>query len=210
MAHNITKSTGPTGGNTTRSSCLGWSSVLLAVFIIPVLVYIGLIGLGAVLIIADPIHPVDAVVILSGDQGDRLGMAGDLLMRGFVNNLVITNTDEVANQQLVQDAIRIGFVPENIYITHSQVNSTLDEARALQEFAKSKGWKAFMIVTDPPHSLRTRLIFRQELRASGISIYVRPVVGHWFRSTNWFFTLDGWNYMFLEIGKIFNYLVFHY
>lgn len=200
-----------TGGiKKAKSTCFGYLVFLLILVLTPIFIYISLVAAGAMLIIADPIHPVDAVVILSGDKGDRLGMAGDLRNRGYANDLIVTNTDESANKHLVTQAALIGFAPENIFITDLKVDSTLDEALALRDFAQSKGWNSFIVVTDPPHSFRTRLIFRRELRSSGISVFVRPVVGHWFRSTNWFHTPEGWNYMFLEIGKIFNYLVFHY
>ena len=189
--------------------CSVFLAILLLIVVTPILIYLALVSLGAILIVADPIEPVDAVVILSGDDGDRLGMAGDMLARGYVRNLVITNTDPAANLRLARDAERLGFEREWIFITDLQVDSTLDEAQAVLNLAQSRGWSSLMVVTDPPHSFRTRLVFRWELRGSNLSISVRPVVGHWFQSGTWFFEREGWNYVFLEIGKLFNYLLFH-
>lgn len=184
-------------------------AVLLVIVVTPILIYLFLIAVGAVLIVADPIVPVDAVVILSGDDGDRLGMAADMLSRGYVRNLVITNTDHATNLRLAKDAERLGFEREWIYITDLLVDSTLDEAQAVLDLAQSQGWSSLMVVTDPPHSFRTRLVFRRELGGSNVSISVRPVVGHWFRSPTWFYDREGWRYVFLELGKLFNYLLFH-
>jgi uncharacterized SAM-binding protein YcdF (DUF218 family) len=203
--------------NTTRRSARGKSlpscsiflAILLTIVVTSILIYLSLVVVGAILIVADPIVPVDAVVILSGDDGDRLGMAGDMLARGYAQNLVITNTDHAANLRLARDAERLGFEREWIFITDLQVDSTLDEAQAVLDLAQSQGWSSLMVVTDPPHSFRTRLVFRCELRGSNLSIAVRPVVGHWFRSWTWFYEREGWNYVFLEIGKLFNYLLFH-
>ena len=192
-----------------RPGCSILSVILLIIVLAPVFVYLSLVAVGAILIVADPIEPVDAVVILSGDSGDRLGMAVEMLNRGYVYNLVITNTDRAANRRLAREAEDLGFDRERIYITDLRVDSTLDEARAVRSFAQDQGWDSFMVVTDPYHSFRTRFIFRQELRGSGINISVRPVVGHWFQSTTWFFSREGWQVVFLEIAKLANYLLFH-
>ncbi len=77
------------------------------------------------------------------------------------------------------------------------------------QFAQDQGWSSFMVVTDPYHSFRTRLIFRREFRGSEVTISVRPVVGHWFQSSTWFYSREGWEVVILEIVKLFNYLVFH-
>lgn len=196
-----------------RRSAITGCSVLLIVFLVvllsPLFIYLSLVSVGAILIVADPIEPVDAIVILSGDSGDRLAMAADMLERGYAYNLVITNTDRTANRRLAREAQALGFDRERIFITDLAVDSTLDESRAVRQIAQDQGWSSFMVVTDPYHSFRTRLIFRRELRGSGITISVRPVVGHWFRSTTWFFQREGWQVVFLEIAKLFNYLVFH-
>lgn len=193
-------------GKTALSGCVIFIVSILIILITPILIYYSMVVLGAILIVADPIVEVDAVVILSGDGGDRLGMAADMLERGFVHSLVITNTNPPANQQLAQDAVALGFNPGNIYITDKEVNSTVDEAHAVLQLAHSKGWSSLKVVTDPFHSFRTRIVFRRELRGSGVTISVRPVVGHWFRSNTWFRYQDGWRYVFLEFGKLFNYL----
>jgi len=183
---------------------LGIGGVVIGIL----LVFLGLIGVGAVLIVADPVEPVDAVVVLSGGTGDRLALAIEMHADGIAPNLVITDADRTANARLRAEAIEGGFAREDVYITDLPVDSTEDEAVAVREFAQAQGWTRLMVVTDPYHSFRTRLIFRQVLRDSGIDVFVRPVAGHWFRSTTWFLQAEGWQFVFLEIAKLANYLLF--
>ena len=179
----------------------------LGILLFGLILYLGLVSIGAVLIVADPITQVDAVVVLSGG-GDRLALAIDMHKRGLAPSLVITDTTRGANRLLKNEAEAGGFPEDEIYVTDMQVGSTVDEARAVRSFAQDQGWDSLMIVTDPFHSFRTRFIFRRELRNSDIDIYIRPVVGHWFRSSTWFFRLEGWRFAFLEIVKFFSYLLF--
>jgi len=180
----------------------------LGILLFGLILYLGLVSIGAVLIVADPITQVDAVVALSGGDGDRLALAIDMHKRGLAPSLVITDTTRGANRLLKNEAEAGGFPEDEIYVTDMQVGSTVDEARAVRSFAQDQGWDSLMIVTDPFHSFRTRFIFRRELRNSDIDIYIRPVVGHWFRSSTWFFRLEGWRFAFLEIVKFFSYLLF--
>lgn len=179
----------------------------LGILLFALILYLGLVAIGAVLIVADPITRVDAVVVLSGDDGDRLALAIEMHERGLAPSLVITDTTRQANRLLIQEAVAGGFPEDEIYVTDMQVGSTVDEAKAVRSFAQSRGWDSLMIVTDPYHSFRTRFIFRRELRNSNIEIFIRPVIGHWFRSPSWFLRLEGWQFAFLEITKFFSYLV---
>ena len=43
----------------------------LGIIALALIFYLALVSIGAVLIVADPIASVDAVVVLSGDDGDR-------------------------------------------------------------------------------------------------------------------------------------------
>ncbi|HQA28015.1 MAG TPA: hypothetical protein PLA02_02210, partial [Brevefilum fermentans] len=62
--------------------CIVYSNAFIFLLLSPLIIYLVLAAVGGFLIVADPIVPVDAIVILSGDSGDRLAMAADLLKRG--------------------------------------------------------------------------------------------------------------------------------
>lgn len=172
-----------------------------------VLGYLLLVGVGAVLIVADPVQHVDALAVLSGDDGDRLALALDMRERGYTTRLILTDTTNSANARLKREASAGGFAENRIYLTDLRVDSTAEEAQAILELAQKHHWDTLMIVTDPYHSLRTRVIFRDVFSGSGITILVRPVVGHWFRSTTWFYHVTGWRFAFLEIIKLVSYWI---
>ena len=123
-------------------------TLLLGLIVVPLLLYFCLIVLGGLLIVADPIEMVDAVVVLSGGTGDRIALAIDMLENGFTQNMVITDTNLAANERLWVDAFK-GVGRESIYITDLAVESTYEEALAVRNFALSQGWGRLMIVTDP-------------------------------------------------------------
>lgn len=182
-------------------------SILLAILLVPVLLYLSLVALGALLIVSDPVQQVDAVVVLSGGDGDRLALAVQMHDEGIAPNLVITDTSSGMNNRMVREAVRGGFPRERIFVTDLQVDSTYDEALAVRDLALNQDWESLLVVTDPYHTFRTRLIFERELRNSGIEILVRPVDGHWFSSRDWFFTPAGWQVVLLELGKLVNYFL---
>jgi uncharacterized SAM-binding protein YcdF (DUF218 family) len=187
-----------------RKRC--WWVWIVGIIEISLFLYCALISIGARLIVADPIAPVDAVVILSGGDGDRLDLAIEMHAQGYAKNLVITNTKNAVNREYARDAEDGGFAKSQIYITEVQVDSTQDEARAVRELALENGWTKLMVIMDPYHSFRARLIFRRELHGTGIDVIARPVVGHWFRSPSWFLYPEGWQNVFLEITKLSSYL----
>ena len=86
-----------------------------------VMLYVVLVAIGATLIVADPVERVNAIVVLSGDDGDRLDLAIYMLEKDFVSNLVLTNTGNEANRALRSEAIEGGFNPDRIYLTEAKV-----------------------------------------------------------------------------------------
>lgn len=192
--------------NTTIGGCSCGLLGLGMIFLLPLVVYLSLVAIGAILIVADPVERVDAVVVLSGGGGDRLALAVEMHTDGFAPYLVITDTTSGVNNRLVREAVRGGFRRESIFVTDLQVDSTYEEALAVRDLAMTRNWNKLMVVTDPYHTFRTRLIFNRELRNSGVEILVRPVIGHWFTSRTWFYQAEGWQFVLLEIGKLVDYL----
>nr|MBP8858361.1 YdcF family protein [Anaerolineaceae bacterium] len=83
------------------------------------------------------------------------------------------------------------------------VNETY--AALAMKIAQKRGFQSLIIVTDPFHTFRTRLIFRSVFRDSGIDLYVRPVRNHWYRSTTWWATSQGRQATLSEYIKIIAY-----
>ena len=167
-------------------------------------------GIGALLIYADPLKEADSVVALSGDTGDRVAEAARLYQKQYASYLFITYTDEPARDALIRAAVMEGIPADRVIVTEMQVSNTGDEARAIKALAKERAQDSLIIITDPFHTLRTRIIFRNVFRGSGIDVQVRPVGGHWYRSTTWWRTAEGRRYTLEEYLKILLYFFGRY
>jgi uncharacterized SAM-binding protein YcdF (DUF218 family) len=171
-----------------------------------------LIVLGGILIIADPLEPSAVVVVLSGGRGDRLEEAARILQEKNAGSLLLTHPSpevEDANTSAVrrQAALEAGISAEAIQVTGEHSNSTYAEALEIRRYLEEKGISSALIVTDPFHSFRTRLIFHEVFKDSTVGINVRPVRNHWYRSTTWWTTAEGWTITFTEYAKLAAYLV---
>lgn len=167
-------------------------------------------GIGALLIYADPLKEADSVVALSGDTGERVAEAARLYQKQYASYLFITYTDEPARDALIRAAVMEGIPADRVIVTEMQVSNTVDEARAIKALAKERAQDSLIIITDPFHTLRTRIIFRNVFRGSGIDVQVRPVGGHWYRSTTWWRTAEGRRYTLEEYLKILLYFFGRY
>lgn len=162
-------------------------------------------GIGGLLIVADPLKKADAAVALSGDKGERIQEAARLYDQGYVRTLYLTNVDAVTVRNMESDANDLGFPYKKIFVTEAVVSNTVEEAKAVRKLAEKRQATSLIVITDPFHTLRTRIIFRDQFRGSGINVQVRPVRDHWYRSNTWWKTAEGREYTWQEYVKIFLY-----
>jgi len=103
-----------------------------------------------------PAHA-DAVVVLSGDWGDRLAAALPLVEKGVAPNLVFAgNLDSPEAQDLCADPQRfevVCFIPNP--------DGTLPEARATARLAEQRRWRHLIVVTSKYHAARAGMLFRR-------------------------------------------------
>ena len=194
--------------------CLTVFAGLAAIPVIIILAYLCLWAVGGVLIISDPLDESDAIVLLSGGNRDRWGEAVNLYKKGVANIIILTDTEQTIGDSgvrfilLVRNNIAAMGVPmENIIITRDKAASTADEARHVLEVVKERGYGSIVVVTDPYHTFRTRLIFRDVFRGSQIEVRVRSVQGHWYQSATWVFSQEGRDTTFLELAKTLGYIL---
>ncbi len=198
-------------------SITGCGGLVIGIPLLLLVLLIGLWGMGGALIVADRLQQANAIVVLSGGSNDRIMYAAKLYREGYSEYLILTETgirypgDPKPATQVAIDLANDQGVPDEVILTPEVVvNSTADEAQTVRKTAEASDFTSLIVVTDPYHTFRTRLIFRSIFRGSGIKIMVRPVSGHWYESLTWFLSIEGWRTTLSEYIKIIGFLLgFH-
>jgi len=171
--------------------------------------YLLLWGAGALLVVADPVHRADALVLLSGGGPERITEAAALYRDYRVGRIITTETglwydsfEQPVTLFIHRELIRQGIPADSIITTPGRAASTYDEARSVREILAARGLDSCIVVTDPFHTARTRLIFRRVLQGSGMTVQVRPAREHWYRANTWFLSWRGWQVTLLEYAKL--------
>ena len=94
-----------------------------------------------------------------------------------------------------------------IQVIGKHAASTREEAKLVRTLVANTDIHSLIVVTDPYHTLRTRLIWKDVFRDSGIKIIVRPARGSWYKSTSWWMSTAGWKNTINEYAKLAAYVV---
>jgi uncharacterized SAM-binding protein YcdF (DUF218 family) len=191
-------------------------SILVGLILVLAASSVFLTGMGAILVIADPVKKADAVVILSGGDKQRMEEAISLYEEKYAGTIILTETGskvsgfdtEYSFEQRLA-LIDAGIPSTAILIAPEHVKSTREEARAVLDLVKNENTHGIIVVTDSYHTLRTRLIWREVFQNSGINIIVRPDRGGWYKSSTWWLSKDGWETTILEYVKLADYILLH-
>ncbi len=197
-----------------RKGCTSVTKIGVILVAIPLVVLSVLILAGWFLVVSDPVKESDAIVLLSGGDHVRLNEALRLYRERKAVYFVLTETgesvsmsDKSATRFMRLELIEKGVASDSILITRGVSTSTSDEARRVKEIMGIYDLQSCIVVTDPYHTFRTRLIFRNVFRTSGMTIRVHPARGHWYHATTWFFSYQGWRMTVQEYIKLFAYLI---
>jgi uncharacterized SAM-binding protein YcdF (DUF218 family) len=140
----------------------------------------------------DSVEKVDAIVPLGGilgptapygflpnvgEAGERLEAGIALMARGKADWLVFTGGRapwaerlEVEGAITARAAMARGIAPEKILVTR-EVGNTADEARAVAELMRARGWHRIILVTSGWHMRRAARLFRK----AGVDFIPFPV-----------------------------------
>lgn len=120
-------------------------------------------------------HPTraDAVVVPSGDHGERLAVALRLIREGVTRTLVIDGSPDFA------EVIRLCREPQAFEVVCLLPNpdNTRGEARAAGELARQRGWKRVVLVTTTHHLTRAGLLFSRCVEGPVYKVGATPPYG---------------------------------
>ncbi len=197
------------------SCCMGGvASILSGLTALFVLGLVVLLVAGEFLVVGDELRYSDAVVVLGGSDLQRLNEAAQLYNDHYAGRVILTETGEAVpgredvsyTEMRRQELEKLGVARDNILVTQKTVLSTLEEAKAVRDLMSANEWQTCIVVTDPYHTRRTRLIFRDVLSETEIKVRVRPARDHWYRASTWWLSVRGWEMTVLEYAKLFGFL----
>ncbi len=121
----------------------------------------------------DRLGPFEAVVVLSGDRGERIDRALELMNRQPRPVLVLAGNPDIS--------IALGLCDNHpafeVVCLRPQPDNTRSEARAVAELSQQRGWDHLVVVTSTPHVTRSRLLFRRCVKGSVVGIAASPPYG---------------------------------
>jgi uncharacterized SAM-binding protein YcdF (DUF218 family) len=155
---------------------------------------------GDLLISTDPLPAhVDAAVVLQGSSiGERARLAGamSLLQQGLPNRILLSVPRESYWGASIPPMAR-GYIERNygseaaarvdFCETGTDVNSTEEEARALDACVHQHGWQSIVVVTSDYHTRRAGMIWRRTIRQQdpSLHLWVHAVNDPEFQSRGW-------------------------
>lgn len=120
-------------------------------------------------------HPphADAVVVLSGDHGERLPAALGLMKRGVAPTLVLDGTPDFALWlRLCQEAQTF-----EVVCLRPDPDGTRAEAKDAGRLAEGRRWKRVVVVTTTYHVTRAGLLFRRCFDGGVAAVGAHPPYG---------------------------------
>ncbi|MGH9341550.1 MAG: YdcF family protein [Acidobacteriota bacterium] len=175
-------------------------------------------GLGHLVVYENSgFEKVDAVIILSGREPERVLQAADLLLQNRAGIALLTREKQTKDDLLLrkmgidrfrsfeinhQVLIYKGISPERIEILPGIVDSTWDEALAFRSYLATHNIKSAVIVTSSFHSYRAHLNFERALDGLDVHLYSLPSKYSDFDPDTWWSRRDQAKTLYMELPSL--------
>jgi uncharacterized SAM-binding protein YcdF (DUF218 family) len=167
--------------------------LLVAATVAVILVFAGhtvlLDKAGRYLLKKDELKPADVIVVLSGEEKERINYGVRLFKDGWSrkDRIIMSGGPAVGDHSLaalMKDyAAHLG-IPARDILTEDRSRSTEENALYTRKLLSRKGYKSIILVTSPYHSKRASVIFR-DILGGHWKIVSAPCEPSWF-------SFDGW------------------
>lgn len=206
-------SPGPRRGHATRGG--RWLTLSILIVVVLVVAHaLWLPAIGRFLVVSDPLQAADAILPLGGAGRTRTQAAAELYRQGLAPWFVVTdmpiNTPgirETYGELMRREAAWQGAPEERIVIASGTHRTTYSEARALRQLMTERGWRTLIVVTDPYHTRRARMCFRDVFRGTDLQVMVHAANPSWWQPDWWWRDADSLRETWTEYLKLVLYLV---
>jgi uncharacterized SAM-binding protein YcdF (DUF218 family) len=137
----------------------------------------------------DDLKPADVIVILAGEEKERVEYGVYLYREDWAkkDRIIMTGGPLVWKHSwaslMKEHAEHLG-IPGKRILTEDKSRSTEENAKYTREIIRKNGYKSIILVTSPYHSKRASLIF-QRVMGEEFKIISAPVERSWFRFSEW-------------------------
>lgn len=141
------------------------------------------------LIKKDDLKPADVIVVLAGEQEERVIYGAKLFRDDWArkDRIIMAGGPLVWKYTwaslMKEQAQSLGIPGKNI-LSEDKSRSTEEDALYTKEILQKNGFKSIILVTSPYHSRRAALIFTKVL-GSEFKIINAPVDDSWFKANDW-------------------------
>ncbi len=172
------------------SKCL---NLLILIAVLAVIVIIGhgfvLDKSGEYIYQKDELKPADVIVILAGEQTERVEYGVKLFKEGWArkDRIIMAGGPLVWKYSwaslMKEHSEHLG-ISGDVIILEDKSRSTEEDAKFTKEILIKNGYKSIILVTSPYHSKRSLKIF-QKVMGNEVKIISAPVEDSWFRFDDW-------------------------
>ncbi|MFH1576380.1 MAG: YdcF family protein [Candidatus Margulisiibacteriota bacterium] len=146
-------------------------------------------GAARFLIVRDKLEPAETIIVLSGDNnGERVNEAVQLYRAGYAKKLLLSGGPlawQLTAASWMKHQARALRVPETALIIEDKSRSTIDNALFSLPLVQQLGHKSVILVTSPPHSRRSKRVFRKVFNKEGIKVISWPAQETEFKLPRW-------------------------
>ena len=178
-----------------------------------------LTGLAAWLDVCQPPQKADALILFNGHAQTRAFAAAALVKAGWARRVILSTTigSQAAERkgvvpwhQLDLDVLhRAGIAEKDVVLVPGEATTTIDEVRAIARYLESDGGARYLVVTNGPHSRRTRWTLSEVFGPKvGQMIMVSAPMDE-FQADNWWRCESGFLFVVSEYLKL-GFYSFHY
>lgn len=180
-------------------------NLVLGTLVLAVVVWLFLPAVGRFLVVADKPAPVEVLVVLSGDRGERLEYAFRLYQEGLADRFLLSGGPlyaDLTEADLLRRHAQVLGVPEGKIIVEPRATNTYQNALYSRELMEYYGLHSAIVVSSPYHMRRVRALFDEVYAGSDIRLVYLPVEDSWFDPERWWESAGGRRLVLAEYLKL--------